>query len=202
MQRIVFKVGYKPELAGKNVFGMHHDATLLGREKVKREDFYPRHHFLSDRFDALILEAIRCAWPSSELVDIDDTHMYIIPQTCLRREDRLTATDGLFFPRERHPVLRAGWSVWFMHIPSRSFSHMVYIWAWSGRLQNETGVCRSLHMLHSQTCFSSFAKHLHLVTGAVHSLTRARHPIFNLQAGRERTNKTASFMNPIIVMPP
>ncbi|KAI0688638.1 hypothetical protein C8T65DRAFT_589348 [Cerioporus squamosus] len=58
-QRALFHLGYKPECQGKLVFGMHHDAVLLGRENVKKEDFYPRHAFLSDRFDALVLEALR-----------------------------------------------------------------------------------------------------------------------------------------------
>ncbi len=55
----IFRMGFKEDLAGKKVFGMHHDAGLLGRENVRREEFYPRHEFLSDRFDALILEALR-----------------------------------------------------------------------------------------------------------------------------------------------
>ncbi len=58
-QRGLFRLGYKSEFQGKLVFGMHHDAVLLGREHVKNDDFYPRHAFLSDRYDALTLEALR-----------------------------------------------------------------------------------------------------------------------------------------------
>ncbi|GJF00901.1 hypothetical protein PsYK624_172050 [Phanerochaete sordida] len=45
---------------GKEVFGLHHDCSLLKRNfSVAKCDFYPMHHLLEVRFEALILEAVR-----------------------------------------------------------------------------------------------------------------------------------------------
>ncbi|KAF8221552.1 hypothetical protein L208DRAFT_1382213 [Tricholoma matsutake] len=47
--------------AGKEIFGLHHDCDLLGCSKFNpvKCDFYPAHHILEDRFEALILDALR-----------------------------------------------------------------------------------------------------------------------------------------------
>lgn len=70
LQKGIFNLGYKSDTAGRGVFGMHHDAVLLGRDStVKREDFYPRHHFLSDRFDTMVLEALRSVACAQEFIE-------------------------------------------------------------------------------------------------------------------------------------
>ncbi|KAJ6503193.1 hypothetical protein C8R47DRAFT_1249402 [Mycena vitilis] len=49
---------------GKDIFGLHHDVDLLARDKFNptKCDFYPAHHILEDRFDALMLDALRCTY--------------------------------------------------------------------------------------------------------------------------------------------
>ncbi|KAJ6572247.1 hypothetical protein B0H19DRAFT_1065214 [Mycena capillaripes] len=46
---------------GKGIFGLHHDVDLLTRTKFNhlKCHFYPAHHILEDRFDALMLDALR-----------------------------------------------------------------------------------------------------------------------------------------------
>jgi hypothetical protein len=49
------------EPTGKSIFGLHHDVKLLTRNKFNpvKCDFYPAHHILEDRFEALMLDALR-----------------------------------------------------------------------------------------------------------------------------------------------
>lgn len=59
-QKCIFKMNWWSPL-GKDVYGLHHDCVLLGRQKFNHEkcEFYPAHHILEDRFDALALEALQ-----------------------------------------------------------------------------------------------------------------------------------------------
>ncbi|KAK7695975.1 hypothetical protein QCA50_000615 [Cerrena zonata] len=59
-QKCIFKMHWWSNL-GKDIYGLHHDCVLLGREKFNHEkcEFYPAHHILEDRFDALALEGLR-----------------------------------------------------------------------------------------------------------------------------------------------
>ncbi|KAF7341573.1 hypothetical protein MSAN_02054300 [Mycena sanguinolenta] len=59
-QKAIFRLHwYEP--TGKGIFGLHHDVDLLSRTKFNHEkcEFYPAHHILEDRFDALMLDALR-----------------------------------------------------------------------------------------------------------------------------------------------
>ncbi|KAF8231490.1 hypothetical protein L208DRAFT_1459229 [Tricholoma matsutake] len=59
LQKCIFRLHWWDN-AGKEIFGLHHDCDLLGRGKFNpvKCDFYPAHHILEDRFDALILDAL------------------------------------------------------------------------------------------------------------------------------------------------
>lgn len=47
---------------GRGIYGLHHDCSLLGRKfNPTKCDFYPMHKLLEVRFEALTLEAVRCA---------------------------------------------------------------------------------------------------------------------------------------------
>lgn len=56
----IFRLHWHPH-TGKKSFGLYHDCVLLGREKfnAKKCDFYPAHHILQDRFEALVLDGLR-----------------------------------------------------------------------------------------------------------------------------------------------
>ncbi|KAK7023848.1 hypothetical protein R3P38DRAFT_2954526 [Favolaschia claudopus] len=58
-QKAIFRLHWHPDL-GKDIFGLHHDCELLDRGKFnpKKCDFYPGHHILEDRFDAVVLQAL------------------------------------------------------------------------------------------------------------------------------------------------
>ncbi|KAJ3765120.1 hypothetical protein FB446DRAFT_655696 [Lentinula raphanica] len=47
--------------SGRGVYGLAHDARHIRREKFNptKCDFYPAHHLLEDRFDAMVLHALR-----------------------------------------------------------------------------------------------------------------------------------------------
>ncbi|KAH9931770.1 hypothetical protein B0H21DRAFT_836229, partial [Amylocystis lapponica] len=59
-QKAIFRLQWSTE-SGKGVFGLRHDIQLLQREKFNHVkcDFYPAHHILEDRLDALILQSGR-----------------------------------------------------------------------------------------------------------------------------------------------
>ncbi|KAF7371359.1 hypothetical protein MSAN_00772000 [Mycena sanguinolenta] len=59
-QKAIFRLHWHPQL-GKDIFGLHHDCELLERGKFNHEkcDFYPAHHILEDRFEAVVLDALR-----------------------------------------------------------------------------------------------------------------------------------------------
>ncbi|KAJ7116291.1 hypothetical protein C8R46DRAFT_1264083 [Mycena filopes] len=59
-QKAMFRLHWYPELE-KGTFGLHHDCVWMEREKFNHEkcDFYPAHHILEDRFETLVLEALR-----------------------------------------------------------------------------------------------------------------------------------------------
>ncbi|KAJ7479355.1 hypothetical protein B0H11DRAFT_2233788 [Mycena galericulata] len=59
-QKAIFRLHWHPNL-GKDIFGLHHDCEFLERSKFNHEkcDFYPAHHILEDRFETIILEALR-----------------------------------------------------------------------------------------------------------------------------------------------
>ncbi|KAJ7849458.1 hypothetical protein B0H13DRAFT_1906139 [Mycena leptocephala] len=59
-QKAIFRLHWF-EPTGKGIFGLHHDVDLLTRTKFNhlKCDFYPAHHILEDRFDALMLDALR-----------------------------------------------------------------------------------------------------------------------------------------------
>jgi hypothetical protein len=59
-QKAIFRLHWF-EPTGKGIFGLHHDVNLLDRSKFNpaKCDFYPAHHILEDRFDALMLDALR-----------------------------------------------------------------------------------------------------------------------------------------------
>ncbi|KAJ6549419.1 hypothetical protein DFH09DRAFT_617961 [Mycena vulgaris] len=59
-QKAIFRLHWYPDL-DKGTLGLHHDCVVLEREKFNHEkcDFYPAHHILEDRFEALILDALR-----------------------------------------------------------------------------------------------------------------------------------------------
>ncbi|KAJ7261503.1 hypothetical protein C8J57DRAFT_1634506 [Mycena rebaudengoi] len=59
-QKAIFRLHwYEP--TGKGIFGLHHDCDLLTRDKFNHVkcDFYPAHHIFEDRFEALMLDALR-----------------------------------------------------------------------------------------------------------------------------------------------
>lgn len=59
-QKAIFRLHwFQP--TGKDTFGLRHDVHLLARDKFNPEkcDFYPAHHILEDRFEALMLNALR-----------------------------------------------------------------------------------------------------------------------------------------------
>ncbi|KAJ6544427.1 hypothetical protein B0H19DRAFT_1380669 [Mycena capillaripes] len=59
-QKAIFRLHWHRDL-GKDIFGLHHDCELLERGKFNPDkcDFYPAHHILEDRFEAVILEGLR-----------------------------------------------------------------------------------------------------------------------------------------------
>jgi hypothetical protein len=59
-QKAIFRLHWV-DATGKGIFGLHHDADLLTRDKFNpiKCDFYPAHHILEDRFEALLLDALR-----------------------------------------------------------------------------------------------------------------------------------------------
>lgn len=61
-QKAIFRLHWQ-EGTGRDIFGLYsyHDCEILGREKFNpvKCDFYPAHHILEDRFEALLLEALR-----------------------------------------------------------------------------------------------------------------------------------------------
>ncbi|KAF7334169.1 hypothetical protein MVEN_02323000 [Mycena venus] len=59
-QKAIFRLHWF-EPTGKSIFGLHHDVELLTRNKFNpvKCDFYPAHHILEDRFEALMLDALR-----------------------------------------------------------------------------------------------------------------------------------------------
>ncbi|KAK6972075.1 hypothetical protein R3P38DRAFT_2585508 [Favolaschia claudopus] len=59
-QKAIFRLHWHRDL-GKDIFGLHHDCELLDRGKFNPDkcDFYPAHHILEDRFDAVLLDALR-----------------------------------------------------------------------------------------------------------------------------------------------
>ncbi|KAG6904870.1 hypothetical protein DXG01_006553 [Tephrocybe rancida] len=60
LQKCIFRLHWWGEV-GKEIFGLRHDCELLTRGKFNAEkcDFYPAHHILEDRFDAMLLDALR-----------------------------------------------------------------------------------------------------------------------------------------------
>ncbi|KAJ7195396.1 hypothetical protein C8J57DRAFT_1738619 [Mycena rebaudengoi] len=75
----------------KNIFGLHHDCELLERGKFNHEkcDFYPAHHILEDRFEALVLEGF---------------HVICQQQTGVRTAPTVKLTDAVqtYFGPEGH----------------------------------------------------------------------------------------------------
>lgn len=61
LMKAIFRLGCYLQEAGKDIFGLAHDIILLGREKynTKKCDFYEGHAILQDRFEALVLDALR-----------------------------------------------------------------------------------------------------------------------------------------------
>lgn len=61
-QKAIIRQHWWPDV-GKQTFGLKHDVGLMGREKFNHEkcDFYQAHHILEDRFDAMVLHALRYA---------------------------------------------------------------------------------------------------------------------------------------------
>ncbi|KAJ6481317.1 hypothetical protein C8R47DRAFT_1186616 [Mycena vitilis] len=59
-QKAIFRLHWHKDL-GKDIFGLRHDCELLERGKFNPEkcDFYPAHHILEDRFEAVVLDALR-----------------------------------------------------------------------------------------------------------------------------------------------
>ncbi|KAJ6623852.1 hypothetical protein B0H10DRAFT_2328866 [Mycena sp. CBHHK59/15] len=59
-QKAIFWLHWYPDL-DKGAFGLHHDTVCMGREKFNHDkcDFYPAHHILEDRFETLVLDALR-----------------------------------------------------------------------------------------------------------------------------------------------
>ncbi|KAJ7691532.1 hypothetical protein B0H17DRAFT_1285787 [Mycena rosella] len=59
-QKSIIRLHWYPDL-DKGTFGLHDDTVAMGREKYNPEkcDFYPTHHILEDRFEALVLDALR-----------------------------------------------------------------------------------------------------------------------------------------------
>ncbi|KAJ7660020.1 hypothetical protein B0H14DRAFT_3701557 [Mycena olivaceomarginata] len=80
-QKAIFRLHWF-EPTGKDIFGLHHDVDLLTRTKFNhlKCDFYPAHHILEDRFDALMLDALR--WKKTGIIHppktplIDGLEMY------------------------------------------------------------------------------------------------------------------------------
>ncbi len=59
-QKSIIGHNWYPNIS-RGAFGLHHDAELMGRGKLNpaNGEFYPMHHLLVDRFNAIILEALR-----------------------------------------------------------------------------------------------------------------------------------------------
>ncbi|KAJ7304618.1 hypothetical protein DFH08DRAFT_1089178 [Mycena albidolilacea] len=59
-QKCIFRLHWHQAI-GKGIFGLRHDCHLLERGKFNHEkcDFYPAHHILEDRFEAVVLDALR-----------------------------------------------------------------------------------------------------------------------------------------------
>ncbi|KAK6995701.1 hypothetical protein R3P38DRAFT_2800870 [Favolaschia claudopus] len=59
-QKCIFRLHWHHEL-GTGIFGLHYDCQLLDRGKFNPEkcDFYPAHHILEDRFETVVLDALR-----------------------------------------------------------------------------------------------------------------------------------------------
>jgi hypothetical protein len=59
-QKAIFRLHWYPSLE-KGTFGLHHDCVAMEREKFNHEkcDFYPAHHILEDRFECMVLDALR-----------------------------------------------------------------------------------------------------------------------------------------------
>lgn len=62
-QKAIFRLHWF-EPVGSTIFGLHHDCHDLRRDKFRPDkcDFYPAHHILEDRFDALMLDALRLVY--------------------------------------------------------------------------------------------------------------------------------------------
>ncbi|KAJ7085341.1 hypothetical protein C8R43DRAFT_1142534 [Mycena crocata] len=59
-QKAIFRLHWYPDLE-KGTFGLHHDCVAMEHEKFNHEkcDFYPAHHILEDRFECMVLDALR-----------------------------------------------------------------------------------------------------------------------------------------------
>ncbi|KAJ7069168.1 hypothetical protein C8F01DRAFT_1245377 [Mycena amicta] len=59
-QKAIFRLHWFPDVE-KDFFGLHRDCIALERKKFNADkcDFYPAHHILEDRFEAMVLEALR-----------------------------------------------------------------------------------------------------------------------------------------------
>ncbi|KAJ7648322.1 hypothetical protein DFH06DRAFT_997294 [Mycena polygramma] len=60
-QKCIFRLHWPRDHFGSGIFGLRHDCHLIDRGKFNPEkcDFYPAHHILEDRFDAVALDALR-----------------------------------------------------------------------------------------------------------------------------------------------
>lgn len=60
LQKAIVRLNWCTE-TGKGIFGLFHDLQLLGRESFNPQkcDYFPGHHILTDRFEAIVLEAFR-----------------------------------------------------------------------------------------------------------------------------------------------
>lgn len=59
-QKAIIRLHWSPKLE-KGTYGLHYDCQRLGRKKYSPDkcEFYPTHHLLEDRFDTMVLEALR-----------------------------------------------------------------------------------------------------------------------------------------------
>ena len=82
----------------KNIFGLHHDCELLEWSKFNptKCDFYPAHHILEDRFEALILDALQLViflWLF--LLGLDLTRLVSEEHTNVVQPTRVKLVEGL-----------------------------------------------------------------------------------------------------------